>query len=183
MLSFLKELTLLKESAEATSESGDAVKEAKPNLNKISMALFGRKCEPVVDEKRSKKAIFFGVANTKSKILDEKGRGIKLTFDNSTDSGEFEINSLTPLKIVQGSDLDKHLNKLYKKFKVASKKKINYLDVDGEMLLREIHLGVSPTENAVKLVRDALKLIRGEKPSEDEEEPEKEESKEEAEDK
>jgi hypothetical protein len=182
MLSFLKELTLLKESAEATSEGGDAVKEAKPNLNKISMALFGRKCEPVVDEKRSKKAIFFGVSNTRSKILDAKGRGIKLTFDNSTDSGEFEINSLTPLKIVQGSDLDKHLNKLYKKFKVASKKKINYLDVDGEMVLREIHLGVSPSENAVKLVRDALKLIRGENPSEDEEEPKKEEPKE-AEDK
>ena len=182
-MNLLKELVLLRESAEATSEGGDAVKEAKPNLNKISMALFGKKCEPVVDEKRSKKAIFYGVANTRSKVLDAKGKGIKLTFDNSTDSGEFEINSLTPLKIVQGSDLDKLINKLYKKFKISSKKKVNYLDVDGEMVIREIHLGVSPTESAVKLVRDVLKLIRGEKPEDDEEAPKKEEPKEEAEDK
>lgn len=182
-MNLLQELTLLKEAAEATSEKGEAVKEAKPHLNKISSLLFSKKCEPVVDEKRSKKPIFFGVANARSKLVDEKGKSIKLTFDNSTDSGEFEINSLTPLKILQGGELDKQIKSLYKKHKVVSKKKINYLDVDGEMFLREIHLGKSPNEHAVKLVRDLVKLIRGEKiGDEEDEEPKKEEEpKEEAE--
>lgn len=162
-LSLLKELTLLSEAVEATSEKSDIVKAAKPHLNKISSMLFGQKCGPVVDAKRGKEAKFFGVANARSKLLDSKGRGIKLTFDNSTDSGEFEINSLTPLKIVRGGDLDKKIKALYKRHKVESKKKTNYLDVDGDMVLREIHLGVSPNEHAIKLVRDVLKLIRGEK--------------------
>lgn len=176
-LSLLKELTLLKEAKEEKSpEMTDEVKEAKPHLNKIAGMLFGKKCEPVVDEKRGKEAKFFGVANTRSKLLDSKGRGIRLTFDNSTDSGEFEINSLTPLKIVQGGDLDKAIKALYKKHKVQSKKKTNYLDVDGEMLMREIHLGRSPGETAVRLVKDALKLIRGEKVEDEaEEEPKKKE--------
>ena len=178
-MEFLKELILLKESEESTSENGSTVKEAKPNLNKIAVALFGRKCEPVTDTKRSKKPIFFGVANARSKLLDAKGKGVKLTFDNSTDSGEFEINSLTPLNIVQGSDLDKKIRSLYKKFKVSSKKKTNYLDVEGEMVLREIHLGRSPDESAVKLVHNFIKLVRGESIDDDEEEaPKKEEPKE-----
>lgn len=157
----------------------DMVDEAKPYLNKISSMLFGRKCEPVVDEKRSKEAKYFGVSNARSKLSDAKGKAIKLTFDNSTDSGEFEINSLTPLKIVQGSDLDKSIKALYKKHKVHSKKKTNYLDVDGEMVLREIHLGVSPDDAAVKLVRDAIKLMRGEPVTDDEEEKPKKEKAEE----
>lgn len=182
-LSLLQELTLLKEATDEVVKLSDAVKDAKPNLNKISAMLFGKKCEPVVDAKRSKKPIFFGVDNARSKLLDSKGKGIKLTFDNSTDSGEFEINSLTPLKIEQGGDLDKAIKALYKKHKVGSKKKTNYLDVDGTMVMREIHLGVSPTEHAVKLVRDAMKLIRGEKvedevEDEEEEPPKKEEVKE-----
>src|ERR1035437_8064094 len=177
-MSLIKELLLLRE-AEATSEKGEAVKDAKPHLNKISTLLFSKKCEPVIDEKRSKKPIFFGVDNTRSKLVDAKGKSIRLTFDNSTDSGEFEINSLTPLKIVQGSDLDKQIRSLYKRHKVSSKKKMNYLDIDGEMTLREIHLGVSPNEHAAKLVKDLVKLIRGEKRSEEEEEPKKEEPKEE----
>lgn len=175
-MEFLKELILLKESEEATSENGSAVKEAKPNLNKIAVALFGRKCEPVTDTKRSKKPIFFGVANARSRLLDPKGKGVKLTFDNSTDSGEFEINSLTPLNIVQGGDLDKKIRSLYKKFKVSSKKKTNYIDVDGEMVLREIHLGTSPAENAVKLVHNFIKLVRGESIDDEEEAPAKEEA-------
>lgn len=182
-LSLLKELTLLRESAEATSEKGSSVQDAKPHLNKISSMLFGKKCEPVVDDKRSKKPIFFGVANSKSKVHDARGKPMRLTFDNSTDSGEFEINSLTPLHIVDGGDLDKKIRALYKKHKVSSKKKTNYLDVGGEMVMREIHLGVSPTEHAVRLVRDFLKLIKGESvadeepiaPVEDEEKPEKKE--------
>lgn len=174
-LSLLQELTLLNEAVEATSEKSEAVKEAKPHLNKISMMLFGKKCEPVVDEKRGKEAKFFGVANSRSKLQDAKGKSIKLTFDNSTDSGEFEINSLTPLRITQGGELDKQIKALYKKHKVASKKKINYLDIDGDMVLREIHLGTSPNEHAVKLVRDALKLIHGEKVEDDEAEPVKKE--------
>ena len=165
-------LNLLKEAEE--SADTDSVKEAKPYLNKISSMLFGKKCEPVVDDKRSKKPIFFGVANTRSKIVDPKGKGVKLTFDNSTDSGEFEINSLTPLMIIQGDPLDKQIKALYKKFKVSSRKNTNYLDVDGQMVMREIHLGVSPDESAVKLVRDALKLIRGEKLDDEDEEPKKE---------
>jgi hypothetical protein len=173
-MNLLKELTLLKEAEEATSEHGETVKEAKPYLNKIAVLLFGKKCEPVTDPKRSKKPIFFGVDNARSKILDARGKGVKLTFDNSTDSGEFEINSLTPLKIVQGGDLDKQIKALYKKFKVSSRKKTNYLDVEGEMLLREIHLGVSPNEQTVKLVRDVLKLVRGEKVEDEDEEPKEE---------
>ena len=176
-LSLLKELTLLTEAAEATSENGDVVKAAKPHLNKISMMLFGKKCGPVVDEKRSKEAKYFGVSNARSKILGPKEKALRLTFDNSTDSGEFEINSLTPLHIVQGSDLDKKIRALYKKFKVNSKKKTNYLDEDGEMVMREIHLGVEPGEHAVKLVKDALKLIRGEKVEDEEPTPEKKEEK------
>src|ERR1035437_8806814 len=172
-MSLIKELLLLRE-AEATSEKGEAVKDAKPHLNKISTLLFSKKCEPVIDEKRSKKPIFFGVDNTRSKLVDAKGKSIKLTFDNSTDSGEFEINSLTPLKIVQGGDLDKQIKALYKKFKVSSRKKTNYLDVEGEMLLREIHLGVSPNEQTVKLVRDVLKLVRGEKVEDEDDEPKEE---------
>jgi hypothetical protein len=156
-MELLKELSLLAESLD------ENVKSAKPHLNKISMMLFGEKCGPVSDPKRSKEAKYFGVANTRSKIHDSKGRGIKLTFDNSTDSGEFEINSLTPLKIVKDSDLDKKIRSLYKRHKVHSKKKTDYVDVDGDVLLRELHLGEAPSESAVKLVRDTLKLIRGEK--------------------
>src|ERR1035437_57045 len=84
-MSLIKELLLLKEAVEATSEKGEAVKDAKPHLNKISTLLFSKKCEPVIDEKRSKKPIFFGVDNARSKLLDVKGKSIKLTFDNSTD--------------------------------------------------------------------------------------------------
>lgn len=178
-MELLKELSLLieaKESKEKPLALTDEVKEAKPHLNKISMMLFGQKAGPVVDEKRSKDPIFFGVSNARSKIMDERGKPIRLTFDNSTDSGEFEINSLTPLKIVQGGDLDKAIRALYKKHKVHSKKKTNYLDVDGDMVLREIHIGVSPDDAAVKLVRDVIKLIKGEHIDDEEEKTKKAEA-------
>ena len=175
-LSLLKELTFISESAETKIELTDDVKAAKPHLNKIASMLFNQKCGPAVDEKRSKEAKYYGVSNTRSKLLDDRGRGIRLTFDNSTDSGEFEINSLTPLKIKEGGDLDKKIKSLYRKYKVASKKKTNYLDVSGEIVMREIHLGTSPDESAVKLVRDAIKLIRGESVEDDvEEKPKKDE--------
>lgn len=156
-------LSLLKHLLESTDIAmSDEVKDAKPYLNRISHMLFGKKCEPVVDEKRGKEPKFFGVANTKSKIVDSKGKSIRLTFDNSTDSGEFEINSLTPLSIISGGDLDKKIKALYKKYKIQSKKKVNYLDQGGDLVMREIHLGRSPDEHAVKFVRDFLKLIKGE---------------------
>ena len=168
-MDIFKQLAIL---VEESIELPPEVKVAKPNISKISSMLFGVKPGPVVDKKRSKEAKFFGVSDTKSRLQDHNGKSIRLTFDNSTDSGEFEINSLTPLKIKKGSELDKKIKALYKKHKVSSSKKTNYVDVDGDLMMREIHIGQSPTESAVKLVRDAIRLIKGES-VEDEETPPK----------
>lgn len=128
-------------------------------INKISKLLFNQESGPVKDLKRSKTADFWGVSHQKSIFKDEKGKQIKLTFDNSTDSGEFEINSLTPLKIKKGSNLDKSIKTLYKECNVKSEKKMNYIIIDNETVLREIHLGKNISNNEVEFVKSLIKLI------------------------
>jgi hypothetical protein len=44
------------------------------------------------------------------------------------------------------------------------------------MVLREIHIGVSPDDAAVKLVRDVIKLIKGEHIDDEEEKTKKAEA-------
>lgn len=152
-------MELLLELLDTTSEESPDVKDSLGSINKIAGMLFGKEAGPVKDGKRSKKAKYFGVAHTKSFLKDAKDSPIKLTFDNSTDSGEFEINSLVPLKIERGSDVDKAIRKLYKEHKVSSKKKTNYIVVGDRTYLREIHIGHAVHKHAVALVKAALKLI------------------------
>lgn len=136
------------------------IKESKPAANRIAHLLFKQKAGPVTDKKRSKLPIFWGVAHEESTVLNQKGDKIKLTFDNSTDSHEFEINSLSPLSIEKGSELDDEIKALYGKHKVRSSKKTNYTLRGGKTVMREVHLGVVLGDHAVDLVRDLCELIR-----------------------
>jgi hypothetical protein len=139
-------MELLLELLDTTSAESPEVKASMPSIQKIAKALFGKEAGPVKDLKRSKEAKFFGVAHEKSTFENEKGHAIKLTFDNSTDSGEFEINSLVPLQIERGSDLDLAIKKLYKEYKVHSNKKMRYLVKGDFTYLREVHLGSKAVE-------------------------------------
>jgi hypothetical protein len=153
-------------------------KESRKFVNSITQVIFGMKAGPVIDKKRSKEPIFYGVAHERSRIQDANKRSLMLTFDNSTDSGEYELNSLTPLKITKGSDLDLAIHKLYKKHKVVSTKRIKYLQVGDDLVIREIHFGKEITERTVKMAKDLLKLFRGEQPDEEDDENEQPEEKE-----
>lgn len=134
-------------------------------IDKIAIALFNKKAGPVKDLKRSKDAEFLGVSHTRSLIAGPDGKRLSLTFDNSTDSGEFEINSLTPMNITRGSDKDKQIKKLYTKHGVESKKKIGYTTKDDdETVVREVHLGKMLSKNAVKFVHELISILKAKSP-------------------
>jgi hypothetical protein len=129
-------------------------------IDMIAILLFGKKSGPVKDLKRSKDAIFLGVSSEKSNLKDLDGKPLVLTFDNSTDSGEFEIDPLTSLKIEKGTEIDKSLRSLYHKYSITSKKKIGYISKDDKIYVRELHLGKELTKSTAKMVREALQILK-----------------------
>jgi hypothetical protein len=128
-------------------------------VDSIAMLLFKKKAEVITDPKHEDKK-FIGVSHEKSTIKDENGKSLNLTFDNSTESGDFEINSLTPLKIEKGGDLDREIKRLFTKHELESKKKTGYVVKGDISYLREIILGKQLGRPAVKFVSDLLKLLR-----------------------
>lgn len=138
-------------------------KAMRPYIDKIAMMLFKVKADWVKDRKRGPEEKYLGVVHSDSTITDEKGRPLTLTFDNSTDSGEFEINSLTPLMIEKGSELDQELSKLFAEHHVNSHKKINYMLRQGKTVLREIHLGKKIDGKTVDFVKHVMTLLKSDK--------------------
>ena len=154
------DMKLLIQLIEALEEKAKEEENVLP-IDKIAMMLFNKKAGPVKDLKRSKEAEFLGVSHTRSLITDKAGKRMFLTFDNSTDSGEFEINSLTPLAIAKGSAADKQIRKLYTKHGVASKKKVGYsVQDDDTTIVREVHLGKTLGKNAVKFTSELLSILK-----------------------
>src|ERR1039457_5543747 len=96
-------------------------------VDEIAQMLFKKNAGLVKDPKHDKDKDYLGVAHEKSLIRTQNGKPLHLTFDNSTDSGEFEIDSLTPLKIEKGGDLDREIKKLFSKHDVESKKNTSYV--------------------------------------------------------
>lgn len=128
-------------------------------VDSIAIMLFNKKAGIVTDLKRDKNEKFIGISHGKSNIKTSHGKSLFLTFDNSTDSGEFEIDSLTPLKIEKGGLIDKSIKKLFLKFDVDTKKKIGYLVKDDLAFIREIHLGKKLSNSTVKFVYEVIKIL------------------------
>jgi len=129
-------------------------------VDSIAMMLFKQKAGIVTDPKRDKDKKFIGVAHERSIIKSSSGKPLSLTFDNSTDSGEFEIDSLTPLKISKGDDLDKEIKKLFSKYELDVKKGTSYMVKSDSAYLRGIHLGAKIGSPAVKLVAELIKILK-----------------------
>lgn len=129
-------------------------------IDAIAMMLFRKKAGIIKDPKRDKDKDYLGVAHEKSTLKANNGKSISLTFDNSTDSEEFEIDSLTPLKIEKGSSEDKQIKKLFLKHEIDTKKKVGYIVKSDVSYVREIYLGKKLGRQAVKLVTDLLKIIK-----------------------
>ena len=155
-------MNLLLELLDTTSELSPEIKAMKPHIDAIAKKLFSKKAGPVKDLKRSKDAKYFGVAHTRSNIIADNEKALMLTFDNSTDSGEFEINSLAPLNVVKGSDKDRAIKKLYHDHEIKSKKRTNYIVKDADPVLREVHLGKEIDKDTVRFVVDLLKILNDE---------------------
>ena len=162
-------MNLLIELLDSTSKDSPDIKAMSHYIHEISRLFFGKKSGPVIDKKRSKEPKYFGLSHVKSKLVDTKGRPLMLTFDNSTDSGEFELNTLAPMMIERGSDTDMAIKKLYRKYDVKSSKKTNYISRGGEIVLREIHFGKAIDNQTVKLAQEVYELLTGEKTKEKEE--------------
>lgn len=148
-------------------ESDSSDKKPSVPVDQIAMLLFRQKAGKVTDPKR-KGEEFIGVSHGIS-VFKINDKPVRLTFDNSTSSGEFEINSLVPFQIERGSDKDELIKKYYKKKKIDSKKRFGYIVKDDTSYLREIHLGKELTADTVKFVADLVKIINHE-PRETEEE-------------
>jgi hypothetical protein len=142
------------------TEIFEAKEETLLPVDSIAMMLFKQKAGEVKDTKRDKDKIYIGVSHEASTIKGSTGKVLHMTFDNSTDSGEFEIDSFTPLKIEKGSDIDKLIKKSYAKHELESKKKFSYMVKGGVSYLREIHLGKKLGKSAVRFVSDLLKIIK-----------------------
>ena len=147
-------------------------------VDAICQLLFKKKAGLVKDPKRDKDKDYIGVNHSVSSIKGPSGKPLHLTFDNSTDSGEFELNSLAPLQIEKGGKIDKAIKKLFSKHEVESKKKTNYTVKSEGVYLREIHLGKKLSRGAVKLIMDLIKLLKNTDEVEDDEPEEKEVKKE-----
>lgn len=146
-----------------TAHQDPSIKDMKSFIDKIAHMLFKKKGGPVTDRKRSKLPKYYGVHNAESTLTDDEGKHLMLTFDNSTDSGEFEINSLSSLMIERGSQLDQELEKFYKEHEVKSGKKLNYIMRGGKKVLREIHLGKNIDERVVRFVSDVIGTLKSNK--------------------
>lgn len=155
------------EATDTTSVESDFIKSIKTHVDSIARLIFGKHAGPVKDIKRSKEAKFYGVSHGKSLLSDPNGKHVYLTFDNSTDSGEFEINSLVPMLIEKGSKEDRKIISFYKRYGIHSKKKTNYIAHGDKIVMREIHLGTDIDSNTVKFVRSLLKVLNGEDDLED----------------
>lgn len=138
------------------------VEKTRSMIDKIAEMIFHHKGGYVRDLKRSKDYKYYGVSNSKSVLKTDKGKHLMITFDNSTDSGEFEINSLAPLKIVKGGELDKKIRALYRTFEIKSKKRTNYIMKDGEVVMREIHMGKHIHKHTVAFAKEVMKLLKPE---------------------
>ena len=141
------------------AEKTDSDKKLLP-VDSIAMMLFKQKAGLVKDPKRDKKKDYLGVSHQKSTIKTAEGRQLFLTFDNSTDSGEFEIDSLTPLKIEKGGDIDKQIKKLFTKYELETKSSTGYVVKSDVSYLREISLGKKLGHPAVKLVSSLIKILK-----------------------
>jgi len=139
-------------------------------IDAIAQLLFKKNAGLVTDPKRDKEKQYIGVAHAKSTIKDDSGKPLHLTFDNSTDSEDFEIDSLTPRKIEKGGDLDRAIKKLYQKHELDTKKKTGYVVKGDTSYLRELVLGKKLGKPAVKLVADLIKMLKGGKEEETEDE-------------
>jgi hypothetical protein len=135
-------------------------KESLLPVDSIAMALFKKKAGEVKDPKRDKEKTYIGVQHEASVIKRQDGKTLYLTFDNSTDSGEFEIDSFTPLKIERGTEIDKKIKKAFSKHEIESKKKISYMVKGDVSYLREIHLGKKLGRPAVRFVHDLIKILK-----------------------
>jgi len=154
------ELQFLAELLDLT-KGGNGVESMKDNIDFIARLLFSNVAAgPVKDLKRSKEAKFYGVNHAKSMLTDASGKAIPLTFDNSTDSGEFEINSLVPLKIERGSSEDLKIIGLYRKCGISSKAKTTYMAHGDKIVLRAVHLGKDIGEEATRFAKSLIKVIR-----------------------
>lgn len=129
-----------------------------PFIDKICRLLFGISSGEVRDSKRAGE--FYGVANQLSSITDKNGNHLTLTFDNSTASGEFELNSLAPLQIIKGSQLDLELAKMHREHDIPSVKKLGYIQKGNETVLREIYFGKILDENAINFLVDLLANLK-----------------------
>lgn len=167
------ELHFLAELLDLT-KGGNGVESMKDNIDYIARLLFSNiAAGPVKDLKRSKEAKFYGVNHAKSHLVDPSGKSLPLTFDNSTDSGEFEINSLVPLKIERGSAQDIKILGLYRKFGVSSKAKTTYIAHGDKIVLRAVHLGKEIGEETTRFAKALVKILKG---AEDEEIVDKDEA-------
>lgn len=137
----------------------DITKDAsKPFVDKICKLLFKHEGGIVYDRKHGD-AAYYGVQHEESTIADDDGNRIWLTFDNSTASGEFELNSLTPLHIKRGGDLDLAIHKLYHAHRVSSKHKIKYIIRGKDAVIRELHLGKVLDEKTIRFIGDLRSLL------------------------
>jgi hypothetical protein len=132
--------------------------ESKPFVDKICKLLFKHEGGTVYDRKHGDTA-FYGVQHEESTLTDENGNKLWLTFDNSTSSKEFGLNSLTPLHIKRGSDIDLAIHKLYNMHKLKSKHKVKYIIRGKDAVVREVHLGKDLNEKAVQFISDLRSLI------------------------
>ena len=132
---------------------------SEPYIEKVCKLLFNR-VSPGAVEDTKRKGEFFGVSNTLSVITDKDGNHLTLTFDNSTASGEFELNSLAPLEIVKGGPMDSEIKQMYKEHDLKSAKKLGYIEKSGELVLREIHFGKMLDENAINFCLDLIVVLK-----------------------
>lgn len=137
-----------------------AIEEMRPEIDKIAHLLFHKEGGYVRDTKRSPDYKYYGVSNQRSLLKSAKGKHMMITFDNSTDSGEFEINSLAPLEIEKNGETDKKIRALYRTFEIKSKKRTNYILKGEGTVMREIHLGKHINKNTVKFVKEIIKLLK-----------------------
>lgn len=129
-------------------------------IDQIAQLLFKKRAGIVKDPKRDKDKTFLGVSHEKSTVKGALDKHLFLTFDNSTDSGEFELNSLTPLKIVKGDDTDRAIKKLFVKHELDVKTGMGYVVKGDATYLRELRLGKKLGKQAVHLVGDFIKVIK-----------------------
>lgn len=138
------------------------VEAQRPYADKICKLVFKEPGDWIADKKRSPERKYYGVSNKIAVVFDPDGNHLKMTFDNSTDSGEWELNSFTPLMIVKGSPLDLEIRKLFSEHEVRSSKKVGYIERNGQTVIREVHFGKTLDERSIRLAMDLIANIKSE---------------------